>query len=92
MVAVLLALAAAVSFGGSDYLAGRAARQVGVVKMAVTAEMIKAVLVRAFVPFVSSQTPTTPSLTWGLLPGAAAGLERWRGTWASGMRRSAWLQ
>ncbi len=91
MLAVLLAVAAAISFGGSDYMAGRAARRVGVVKVAVTAEVIKAVLVMAVVPFVSSQAPTTPSLTWGLLPASAAALERWRCTWGSGMQRSAWL-
>jgi len=44
------------------------------VKVAVTAEMIKAVLVMAVVPFVSSQTPTTPSLIWGAVAGCSGGL------------------
>ena len=42
MVAVLLALAAAVSFGGSDYAAGLASRQSEVLRVTVAAEGVNA--------------------------------------------------
>lgn len=70
MLAVLLALAAAVSFGGSDYTAGLAAREAGVLRVTVAAQVVNAVLVISVVPFASSQLPSVPSLGWG----AAAGV------------------
>jgi drug/metabolite transporter (DMT)-like permease len=74
MLAILLALGAAISFGGSDYVAGRAARRAGtVMSVAVTAEVTKAVLVMSVVPFVSSQTPSASSLVWGAVAGVCGG-------------------
>ena len=77
MLAVLLALGAAVSFGGSDYAAGLAARQADVVRVTATAEVITALLIVAVVPFalVRQGTPGSagrtesarvdpPYLTW----------------------------
>lgn len=75
MLAVFLALAAAISFGGSDYVAGLSARQAGlVVSVTVTAEVAKAVMVMSIVPFVSSQTPSGPSLAWGAAAGVSGGI------------------
>jgi drug/metabolite transporter (DMT)-like permease len=71
MLAIFLALAAAISFGGSDYTAGLVARQAGVLSVSVTAEVAKAVLILAIVPFVSSQSPTTPALLWGAVAGVS---------------------
>ena len=45
MLAVLLALVAAISFGGSDYTAGLASRKTSVLKVTVVAEGINAALV-----------------------------------------------
>ncbi len=75
MLVIFLALAAAVSFGGSDYVAGLAARRAGlVVSVTVTAEVVKAVLVMSIVPFVSSQAPSGPSLAWGAVAGVSGGI------------------
>jgi drug/metabolite transporter (DMT)-like permease len=75
MLAVLLALTAAISFGCSDYVAGRAARRAGtVVSVAFTAEVAKAVLVILVVPFVSSKNPSAPSLAWGAAAGVSGGV------------------
>jgi hypothetical protein len=70
MVAVLLALAAAVSFGGSDYTAGLASRKTSVLKVTIVAEGINAALVVPVVLVVSSHPPSAPALEWG----AAAGV------------------
>jgi drug/metabolite transporter (DMT)-like permease len=74
MLAVVLALGAAVSFGGSDYVGGRVSREAGqAVSVALSAEVIKAVLVISVVPFVSSQTPSGPSLAWAAVAGVSDG-------------------
>ena len=70
MAAVLLALAAAVCFSGSDFAAGLAARGANVLRVTVVAEVTAAVLLVSVVPFVSGQTPSPRSLVWG----AAAGI------------------
>jgi drug/metabolite transporter (DMT)-like permease len=70
MVAVLLALAAAVSFGGSDYTAGLASRKTSVLRVTVAAEVINAALVLPVVLVVSSRPPPVRTLEWG----AAAGV------------------
>lgn len=70
MLAVLLALTAAVSFGGSDYTAGLAAREVGVLRATLAVQAVYAALLMCVVPFASSQLPSAPSLGWG----AAAGV------------------
>ena len=70
MLAVLLALAAAVSFGGSDYTAGLASREAGVLKVPVAAEVVNSILVMSVVPFASSHLPSVSSIGWG----AAAGV------------------
>jgi drug/metabolite transporter (DMT)-like permease len=70
MVAVLLALAAAVSFGASDYTAGLASRKTSVLKVTVVAEGINAAVVVPVVLVVSSHPPSVPTLGWG----AAAGV------------------
>jgi drug/metabolite transporter (DMT)-like permease len=74
MLAMVLALGAAVSFGGSDYVGGRVSREAGqAVTVALSAEVIKAVLVISVVPFVSSQTPSGSSLAWAAVAGVNSG-------------------
>jgi drug/metabolite transporter (DMT)-like permease len=70
MLAVLLALTSAVSFGGSDYTAGLAARKAGVLRVTLAAEIVNAVVVIGVVPFVSSKQLSVLPLAWG----AAAGV------------------
>ncbi len=70
MLAVLLALAAAVSYGASDYLAGLAARQASVIRVMVLSELANAALLLCVVPFISAATPSLAALAWG----AAAGV------------------
>jgi len=70
MLAIVLALAAAISFGGSDYAGGLAARKASVLKVSVLAELARAVLLLTVVPLVSTWPPSVPGLAWG----AAAGV------------------
>jgi len=71
MLAVLLALAAAAGYGGSDYAAGLATRQASVVRVTVLAEATSVVLVACVVPFTGSQAPSWPSVLWGAGAGAS---------------------
>ena len=71
MLAVLLALAAAAGYGGSDYAAGLAARRASVVRVTVLAEVTSAALLLCVVPFISSQTPSLASVLWGIAAGAS---------------------
>jgi drug/metabolite transporter (DMT)-like permease len=76
MLAVVLALAAAVSYSGSDYTAGLAARGTSVVRVTLLTQVTNAALIIPVVPFVSSQVPSLRSLAWG----AAAGVSGVIGT------------
>jgi drug/metabolite transporter (DMT)-like permease len=69
MVAVLLALAAAVSFGGSDYAAGLASRKTEVLRVTVAAEGVNAAVVIPVVLLVSSRPPSVLALGWGAVAG-----------------------
>jgi drug/metabolite transporter (DMT)-like permease len=71
MLAVLLALAAAVSFGGSDFAGGLASRRAGSEVMVTAAVAVtEAVLVICVVPFISSQFPSPGSVCWAAVGGA----------------------
>ncbi len=65
MLAVLLALAAAVGYGGSDYAAGLAARRASVVRVTVLSEATAVVLLACVVPFLGSRAPDLASVLWG---------------------------
>jgi len=71
MLAVLLALAAAISFGGSDYTAGLASRNTSVLRVTVVAEAINAALVVPVVLVISHHPPSAGSLVWGTLAGVS---------------------
>jgi drug/metabolite transporter (DMT)-like permease len=68
---VLLALAAAVSYSGSDYTAGLATRGASVVRVTVIAEVTNAVLLISVVPFASSQSLSLAALAWGATAGVS---------------------
>jgi len=71
MLAVLLALAAAAGYGGSDYAAGLAARRASVVRVTVLVELTSAALLMCVIPFISSQTPSLSSVLWGIAAGTS---------------------
>lgn len=71
MVAILLALAAAISFGGSDYTGGLASRKASVLRVTVAAEVVNAALVVPVVLIVSSHLPSVPALEWGAVAGVS---------------------
>jgi drug/metabolite transporter (DMT)-like permease len=71
MLAVLLALAAAAGYGGSDYAAGLAARRASVVRVTVAAEVTSAALLLCVAPFLSRQAPSLTSVLWGAGAGAS---------------------
>jgi drug/metabolite transporter (DMT)-like permease len=71
MLAVLLALAAAAGYGGSDFAAGLAARRASVVRVTVLVEVTSATLLLCVIPFVSSQAPSLASVLWGAAAGAS---------------------
>lgn len=71
MLAVLLALAAAAGYGGSDFAAGLATRRASVVRVTVLAEVSSATLLLCVIPFVSSQAPPLASVLWGAAAGAS---------------------
>jgi len=71
MLAVLLALAAAAGYGGSDYAAGLAARRASVVRVTVLVEVTSAALLLCVIPFISDQAPSLTSALWGIAAGAS---------------------
>lgn len=70
MLAVVLALAAAAGFGGSDFAAGLAARGASVVRVTITAGLAAMVVGLLIVPWVGGRAPSPASAAWG----AAAGI------------------
>jgi drug/metabolite transporter (DMT)-like permease len=70
MLAVLLAVVAAIGYGGSDYAGGLASRQASVLRVSIVAEVTNAALLLAIVPFVSDRTPSLGSVIWGAAAGA----------------------
>jgi drug/metabolite transporter (DMT)-like permease len=70
VLAVFLALASAIGYGGSDFAAGLASRQASVIRVTIVAELASLLMMLLFVPWVSSQAPSAASYGWS----AAAGL------------------
>lgn len=69
MLAVLLALASAVGYGGSDFAAGLAARKTGVVTVTFLSQVASVLLSLAVLPWVATRTPTAAALAWGAVAG-----------------------
>src|SRR5580704_17570083 len=83
MLAVILALASAIGYGGSDFYAGLATRAASVIQVSLLACTAALVVVLAALPFAADHRPSGAALAWGAPAGA-------RCTWGSGTRRSAW--
>ena len=69
MLAIVLALASAIGYGGSDFAAGLAARSAGVIQITLLASAVSAVVVAAALPFAASHPPTAAALAWGFAAG-----------------------
>ena len=65
MLAIVLALASAISYGGSDFAAGLAARSAGVIQISLLASLASGVVVVAALPFKASPLPGAGALAWG---------------------------
>jgi drug/metabolite transporter (DMT)-like permease len=74
MTAILLALASAVGYGGSDYCAGLAARRTSVIRVTLLAEAAAAALVALVLPWAGLRQPSLVSLGWGAAGGAGGAL------------------
>jgi drug/metabolite transporter (DMT)-like permease len=69
VLAIVLALASAIGYGGSDFAAGLASRSAGVIQVTLLASMVSAVIVAAALPFAASHPPGTAALVWGAVAG-----------------------
>ena len=69
MLAIVLALASAISYGGSDFAAGLAARSAGVIQISLLASLASGVVVVAALPFKASPLPGAGALAWGAVAG-----------------------
>jgi uncharacterized membrane protein len=69
VLAILLALASAVGYGGSDYAAGLASREASVIQVTIAAEAVSVVLILLVVPWVSPQAPPLASIAWSVAGG-----------------------
>jgi drug/metabolite transporter (DMT)-like permease len=70
MLAIVLALASAIGYGGSDFAAGLASRSASVIQVTLIGSVAAVVAVAAVLPFAAVHPPTAAALAWG----AAAGL------------------
>src|SRR3984957_5837263 len=71
MLAVVLALVSAVSFGASDYAAGLATRAASVLQVTLVAQVTSLVLALLVVPWVSPLRLSAASAGWGAVGGVA---------------------
>jgi len=72
MLAIVLALAAAIVYGGSDFTAGLAARGASVIQVTLIASVVAAAVAVAAVPFAAvGHRPAAAALAWGVLAGVA---------------------
>lgn len=69
MLAIVLALASAIGYGGSDFAAGIASRSVSVIQVSLLGSAVSAVAVAAALPLAASPLPTAAALAWGALAG-----------------------
>jgi drug/metabolite transporter (DMT)-like permease len=69
MLAVLLALASAISYGGSDYVAGLAARAASVIRLTIAQQVTGVVLAVLIVPWIGGGALTTAAAAWGATAG-----------------------
>jgi drug/metabolite transporter (DMT)-like permease len=69
MLAIVLALASAIGYGGSDFAAGLASRSAPVIQITLLASAVSGVIVAAALPFAASPAPSASALAWGFVAG-----------------------
>ncbi len=69
MLAIVLALASAIGYGGSDFAAGLASRSAPVIQITLLASAVSGVIVAAALPFAASPGPSAAALAWGFVAG-----------------------
>jgi len=69
VLAIVLALASAIGYGGSDFAAGLASRSAPVIQITLLASVISGVIVAAALPFAASPGPNAAALAWGFVAG-----------------------
>jgi drug/metabolite transporter (DMT)-like permease len=70
MLAVVLALVAAIGYGGSDFAAGMASRRAAVIRVALLGSVVSLVAVAATLPFAAGHhRPAAAALAWGAVAG-----------------------
>jgi drug/metabolite transporter (DMT)-like permease len=69
VLAIVLALASAIGYGGSDFAAGLASRSAGVIQVTLLASAVSAIVVAAALPFAASHPPGAAALAWGAVAG-----------------------
>jgi drug/metabolite transporter (DMT)-like permease len=69
VLAIVLALASAIGYGGSDFAAGLASRSAPVIQITLLASAVSGVLVAAALPFAASPGPSATALAWGFVAG-----------------------
>ncbi len=70
MLAIVLALASAIGYGGSDFAAGLASRHAGVIQVTLLATGASVVVIGAALPLAAGHPPGGASLAWGFAAGA----------------------
>ena len=74
MLAIVLALAAAIGFGASDFAGGLASRSGSVVSVSLLVSAVGALVVVAALPFAASSAPSAAALAWGFGAGLSTTL------------------
>ena len=69
MLAIVLALASAIAYGGSDFTAGLASRSAGVIQVTLLASAVSVIVAAAALPFAAGHPPSTAALAWGAVAG-----------------------
>ena len=69
MLAIVLALASAIGYGGSDFAAGLASRGASVIRVTLLASAVSLVAVLAALPFAAGHPPSASALAWGAVAG-----------------------
>jgi drug/metabolite transporter (DMT)-like permease len=74
MLAIILALASAIGYGGSDFAAGLASRTASVIQVTLLACLTATVVVLVALPLAAAHRPSGASLAWGAAAGAGGTL------------------
>jgi drug/metabolite transporter (DMT)-like permease len=71
MLAIVLALTAAIVYGGSDFTGGLAVRNASVIQVTLVASAVATAVALAAVPFAAGHRPGAAALAWGVTAGVS---------------------